>query len=254
MSIRENTNRLLDRLRGINPGLFAGRDALEVLELVAKRTTDPHSPRGQLALDLREMAIRGSAVGSIEALMNSDGGIAEALRKSGLPTSETDERQLDREALARMNLRELEEFAGRLAIMVADALNPETQAQAIRESLSGLFVYRDHAIAARSIHPTMTHDYVLDCAMSPAITHAVEDAHEEIEDFLREGELERIIRSARTGDVSEDDSRKLSGIQVADVAAAFARDVVERCGKPTFEAATELKQYFDGVFLNTHWL
>jgi hypothetical protein len=254
MSIRENTTRLLDGLRKINPRLFAGRDPLKVLEDLAQHKPDCYSPLGEFALRIREQAISDSTVGSIEALISFDGGIGEAMRKAGLPTSSGADRRFDREAFQKMTLRELEEFSGRFAIMVADALSPQAQARAIEESLVGSRFFQGHAVAVRAINRTMTHNYLLDSASSIAITRAVESAHGEIEDFLRQGEMDRIIATVRPGTVGEEDSRKFRGLQVADVAAGFARDIFELSGKPTLDAAKELKEHFDGVFLNDRWL
>jgi hypothetical protein len=44
------------------------------------------------------------------------------------------------------------------------------------------------------------------------------------------------------------------GIQVADIAAAVAADRYERSGRPTRDAARELKNDFNAVFLKRGWL
>jgi len=143
--------------------------------------------------------------------------------------------------------------SGRFAILVADALSPQAQAKAIEDALDASYL-QETAIAVRALRPTMTVDYVLDHASSNRITTGVEDAHDEVERFLRKAEQERILTTLRTGSVEEEDSRKVLGIQVADVAAAVASSIFERWGKPTREAACDLRDYFAGVFLNDAWL
>jgi hypothetical protein len=100
----------------------------------------------------------------------------------------------------------------------------------------------------------MSHNYLLDPASSVRITQAVEAAHGEVESFLRQSEQARLLATLRTGVVEEEDSRKVLGIQVADIAAAIASNLFERSEKPTREAARDLKGHFDGVFLNSRWV
>jgi hypothetical protein len=130
MSIRENTNRLLDGLRRVNPGLFAGRDPIQVLAHLARQRRDGGHLRDlrDWALTVREIAIRTSAVGRIETLMNRNDGISRAMKEAGFPSTGDADRRFERERLQEMSINEVEEFSGRFAILLADALSPQAQA------------------------------------------------------------------------------------------------------------------------------
>jgi hypothetical protein len=122
--------------------------------------------------------------------------MAHVLQRAGVPLGPGPTRQLDREAFQKMSLKELEEFSGRFAIVVADALMPAAQARAIEESLIESRFFQGHAIAVRAIAPTMSRDYLFDNARSAAITRAVERGHEQTENWRNPSNRDPAVTAA----------------------------------------------------------
>jgi hypothetical protein len=208
-----------------------------------------------LLVSARQMQIGASAFGAIEALMSDDTGFGAELRNAGLGDYfQSTDRKFDQRRLLDLSDQDFEVLVGRFAVALGDALSPETQIRAITEQLgSSRFLGTGH-IACRALSEALASNYTYDAARSRHITDALVTAHGEVVDFVNRQRAMYLRETLTPGTIREEDSRKVLGIQVADIAAGVAADIYERSRLRSVEAARVLTTRFDRVFLNRRWL
>lgn len=193
----------------------------------------------------RERYIQRSAVPRLEYLVSLVGPVPGVIPRPGVSL-------FDREALQEMPRREFEETVARFSVALGDALKPEVRASAIVESLEGdrRFVVPGE-FAFRTLERTTEPDTRFDVGYTRAFS-AVSRAHELVTKRLQSSAYAGQWTGA--GSIDEDDSKKVLGIQVADLAAGYARTLFEKEYPTTASAAHVLKKHFAAVLLNQKWL
>jgi hypothetical protein len=246
----ENTKEMLLPLR-----LFLRRsipDDTDIFHVTQNPKTMEDVALGMLT-HMRELQVLRSSMGAVESLMSYDW-IREAMTKAELgPFASSSRQQFDREALVRLSDKEFATLVGRFSVAMADALSPQAQVRAITEQADLVYGF-DERISYRLIAEAATHDYVFDPPFSRRVTTALDQAHGQVISFLERRQHLAIGRSLRPGMLREEDSVKVLGIQVADIAAGVAADTFERSGLQGLEAARRLRDDFEKVFLNRRWI
>jgi hypothetical protein len=246
----ENTNEMLQPYRRFLPKTID--DDVDLVEITQNPKTLEHLALGMLR-HLRELQILRSGVGAIESLM-SQNWVRQALGTAGQEYFGAPERHtFDRDELTRLNDKEFTTLVTRFSVAMADALSPEAQARAIEESAGRMF-FRDEHVALRILEEPVSHDYIYDRAFSANVTRSLDRAHDYVARFVLARQRQTISRTMRPGIVREEDSQKLLGIQVADIAAGVAANIIERADLEGIDAARYLRNYFHRVFLNRRWL
>ncbi len=193
---------------------------------------------------LRERAIHDSAAESIAGI------VREAVRKSGL-TAHLDDVLLDRRILIEMTEREFAEFAARFAIAFGDALDPVLQAEVIEEEMKGMRFFNEGMISLRIIERAIEPDFLFDEGSKKAFRR-LEEAHKKMCDLVERAMLSE--QRIGPGSVSQEDSKKVRGLQAADIAAGLAREIFERNYPDVQDASRAVRSTFSRVLLNTRWL
>jgi len=193
----------------------------------------------------RAEAIEGTMLGRIEAI------VMDAARDF-LPIRQP--RLFDREALAELGDQAFRVLAARFAATLGDALRPEQLERIVEEHLrASRYLPADRYIAIESVELQLERDHTFDEGAQQALTE-LEAGRQRLATLLNEGPWREFQRPVRAGAVTEDDSRRLLGLQAADVAAAVARRIFEDLNGDTQARARAIRAVFDRVLLNDTWL
>ena len=104
--------------------------------------------------------------------------------------------------------------------------------------------------------------YLLSHVLKPEITYdtGTENAFKELQSTQDKiiNTLEKSCwydGSLRPGTLKQiEDSKKVTGVKIADIAAGFARYIFEHNYPDTIKASNTVRKYFSRVLLNTEWL
>lgn len=191
----------------------------------------------------RRDALHRTAVVRIESLLSI------AAHDSHIPLGSGPE-LFDREAIDDLSEREFAELAGRFALALGDAVNPETQADVITQKLAGMRFCNAGHVALAYLEAAVEPDAVFDLGSSNAFD-LLAQAHQKIIDAITAMRME--AGQFSPGSLRQDDSQKVLGLQAADIAAGVARRRLEQDFESTLEAARGLKRIFSRVMLNDRW-
>lgn len=193
----------------------------------------------------REDAIDLTMLGRIERVAMDAARTFLPMQRSGV---------LDRRVLREMGDAQFRALAARFAAVMGDALRPESIERIVEERLrEGRYVPPYKYIAMESVAVQLERDHFFDEGAHEAFTE-LEKSRRRLEMLLRAGALQEYRQPTRSGTVTEDDSRRLLGLQAADIAAAIARRIFESTGGDTRGRARAVKRVFDHVLLNDRWL
>ena len=193
---------------------------------------------------LRKRAIHDSAAESIAGIVRS------AVRKSGL-AAHLDDVLPDHRILLEMPEREFREFAARFAIAFGDALDPVLQAEVIEKEIKGRRFFNEGMISLRIIERAIEPDFLFDEGSEKAFRR-LKEAHQKICDIVERAMLSE--QRIGPGSVSQEDSKKVQGIQAADIAAGLAREIFENNYPGVQDASRAVRSTFARVLLNTRWI
>lgn len=253
MDLVENTKEMLSPLRLFLPRTIP--DDVDLLQATQNPKTIEDVALGMLS-HIRQLQVLRSSMGAVESLISHDW-ISDAMRRAGLGELAPNggRRQLlDWHALVRLSDKEFATVVGRFSVAMADALSPEAQVRVIAEDLNRRFCIDDGHVAYRLLEETISHDYVFDPPFSRNVSTALDRAHGQVVRFLEGRRHQAISRTLKPGLIREEDSEKLLGIQVADIAAGVAADTFERSGLQGLDGARRLRRDFERVFLNRRWI
>ncbi len=193
---------------------------------------------------LRKRAIHDSAVESIAGIVRA------AVRKSGL-AAHLDDVLPDHRILLEMPEREFREFAARFAIAFGDALYPVLQAEVIEKEMMGRRFFNEGMISLRIIERAIAPNFLFDEGSEKAFRR-LKEAHQNICDIVKRAMLS--VQRIGPGSVSQEDSKKVRGLQAADIAAGLAREIFESNYPDVQDASGAVRSTFARVLLNTRWL
>ena len=108
-------------------------------------------------------------------------------------------------------------------------------------------------VAYLALEETMAPDRVYDEGSARAFS-MLEAAHERIKQALERMRMFQLQRDMRAGALTQEDSRRVLGLQVADIAAAVARDAYESATGDCSSRARAVRTIFRRVLLNDKWL
>ena len=206
--------------------------------------------RKEMSLSLmtvaRENAINDTVIPGVEWLLR------EVASSSGLspPREGT---LIDHQALREMGPQTFKEFVARFSAAFGDALAPEKRRSAIINAMEGRQFLAPGYIAFETLGATIAMDRVFDYGDSQAFAR-LQHAHEAVLDVLDDVNNLSLWRNIKGGELRQEDSKLLLGIQAADIAARIAATEYERFPFDRRAGAQSLKQRFAGVLLNDTWL
>ena len=140
-----------------------------------------------------------------------------------------------------------------MAVAFADALAPDRQADSILEVMRFSGFLDPRYISLVSLNDVASDHCVFDIGDSIAFTE-LEQAHRRIRNTLTNAADNFFWLSLRGGQVSQQDSAQLLGIQAADIAARIAADIYEESPDDRIVGAKTLKNSFERVLLNDRWM
>jgi len=201
----------------------------------------------QILRAAREAGVVGSTVPRLEWLLRQAAQATGIIAGSGSPAI------FDREALLEMNDDDLRQLIASFSLALADALRPDHQVEVVERRLADARFTTGALIAYVAIEESMAPDRVYD-AGNRSVFAALQAAHTRIDAELERIRLYQLMQPVQAGTLSEEDSRRVLGLQVADVAAAVARDEYEKQPGDTRARAECVRRIFRHVLLNDQWL
>lgn len=223
-------------------GIPAEVDPFEVL---ARRELDPASTEAILRY-VRDVAIERSAVGRVEWLFN------EALSAAPVILSDEAEELVDRDRVRSLNANQQRELLARFSIAFGEALDPRRRADILtRRVEEDMRYFESGHFAYVALEETVAVNQTFDKGSEPAF-EMIAEAHRKVVETLDQAFYRQFER--RAGNVREDDSRNLLGIQVADIAAAVASREYELTQGTVRNKAECVRAIFGRVMLNDEWL
>ncbi len=194
----------------------------------------------------REDGVEISTVVRIEWLLRT--------AASGMGIISTEPTQIfDRNKLMEMHPEQLKELIARFSLALGDALHPDRQADIIERRLRDDRFITEGRVAYLALEETMAPDRVYDEG-DARVFASLEDAHNRVDASLDRMRMFQLQQEVRAGRLEQDDSRRILGLQVADLAAAVARNVYEGTSGTTPQRSTKVRGIFRRVLLNDEWL
>jgi hypothetical protein len=141
----------------------------------------------------------------------------------------------------------------RFSLALGDALHPDHQADIIERRFREERFITEGRVAYVALEETMAPDRVYD-ECDARVFASFEGAHNRIAASLDRMRMFQLQQEIRTGKLEQDDSRRILELQVADVAAAVARNTYEGVLGATPQRAARVRGIFDRVLLNDAWL
>jgi hypothetical protein len=194
----------------------------------------------------RDLAVYRTMIPQVERLLR------EAMHAVGLHDGDG-MTLFDETELRELNHQEFQQLAVRFGVAFADALAPDRQAAAISRAIDDVRYLHSGRLAIVTLGSTIEPDRFFD----EGFTHSMallRRAHNSVVDRLFDEQMFDFMGSLRPGRIVEEDSRLLTGIQVADIAARVASNIYERHSQDRYAGARAVKQVFDRVLLNEMWL
>jgi hypothetical protein len=159
----------------------------------------------------------------------------------------------NRDDLRDMNPCQLRELIARFSLALGDALHPDRQAEIIEKRLRDARFISEGRVAYLALEETIAPDRVFDEGSAPVFA-MLEGARNRIVETLKRMQMFQMEREIRAGTLAQDDSRRVLGLQVADVAAGVARDAYESSSGDTRSRARAVRRIFSRVLVNDEWL
>lgn len=192
----------------------------------------------------RLRALTYSAVGRVEDLLR------QAASASGVPAGRGD-KLFDTNALFELSDSEFKELVTRFSVALGESLRPDRQADRIIKTMADYRMAHEGHIAMVCLEAGTESSLVFDQGSSNAFSmlkEADDKIHQAIESWrYRDAEI-------RSGRLTQEDSRRLRGLQAADIAAGLAAQVFENANADTLIAAKAVQEIFHNVLLNDCWL
>ena len=192
----------------------------------------------------KEMCFRESSIPYIESIANRAFG--------SLKLYDNNEKLIGNEQLLSLKQRELNELVARFSIALGDALDPVLEEQMMKNILAAQRYYSDgleaYYLLSHVIQPNVTYD-----TGTKAAFIKLKNTQDKIVKILEKSCW--YDGSLKPGTLKQiEDSKKVMGVKVADIAAGFARIIFERNYPDTWKASNAVKNYFSRVLLNAEWL
>lgn len=191
----------------------------------------------------KRQAIMNSCVPEIEALLNVANG------RMGQPGEAAE--LLDPARLNDLTASELAEFIARFSLAIGDALDPCIQAEAIAKNLADMRYAHIGHVAVEYLEAAVGPNRHFDTGSGRAFD-LLSEANDIVVSTIRAAQGSSA--QFRPGKLTQEDSMKVLGIQAADIAAGYAREVFESEYGDTTTAAKALRRVFSRVMLNDKWL
>jgi hypothetical protein len=196
----------------------------------------------------RRFAIIESAVPKIELLLDE----VAAVRGRSSSTSDL----FPNEDIEGLSADQFQQLLARFSLALGDALDPRIQAEALAQNLvntrfmhngpvSIINGYYDPALFLQTaVEPNRTFDRGSDPAF-----RMLEEANNIVVDTIRSVQIE--AGQFSPGRLAQEDSAKVRGIQAADIAAGYARQLFEREDADTRASTMAIRRVFSRVMLTT---
>lgn len=242
VDISENTRELISSILALSDVKSDGiNSALRFLKSGAL----PEEIARQVILFSRRDALSNSVVGRIESLVQM--AAANCGMAKGVGTHLIDEK-----ALAGIHEQEFMELVGRFALALGDALHPSNQAAVIIEKLQDVKYLHAGHIAVAQLEAAQGFEGVYDIGSMNAF-NMLQQADDKILSIISSTSLSNAT-SLAPGRLSQEDSRRVLGLQAADIAAGLARRTFEQSYPGTREGASAVRKIFSRVMLNDRWI
>lgn len=235
------------------------RSLLEEVRKVFDRTGPPVDVMeafrtGRLPRDLTEKILQFAREDGVESstIPRTEWLLREAARATGIISD--DPRQIfNRDELLKMDAQQLRELIARFALALGDALHPQHQADIIERHLEDARFISEGHVAYLALEETMAPDRFYDQG-SATVFAMLDAAHSRITDALERMRMFQLQQDIRAGALVQEDSRRVLGLQLADIAAAVARDAYENATGDCLSRARAVRSIFSRVLLNDKWL
>ena len=241
IDVAEHTRNLF---RGILAKIGFNSDAVHSTVKFLRTGQFPEEVGRDILLFARQQDLQRTAVGRIEDLLEI------AASKSGLPRSPAD-KLFKSEVLTGLKNQEFEELVARFSIALGDAIDPTVQANTIAQLLGDCRYLHEGHIATAVLEQAVQPERIFDVGSMNAFK-ALQDANDIVVHAIDSFGLSTDAISP--GLIRQDDSRKLLGLQAADLACGYARHVFETDYSGTTEAASAVRRVFSRVLLNDQWI
>jgi hypothetical protein len=210
----------------------------------------PQAVAKKMLESARESSLDVTALGRIAEM------VADAAEEAGVPLAEKAGHMIiPREAIRAMHFGDIQQLAGRFSLALADALDPDLMEEFVRARLEHtrfLGAGPTH-IAIEHVDIVLTQDHVFDKG-SQRVLDRLNEGRQRLADLLEALRISELARPASPGRVTEEDSRRIRGLQAADIAAGIAREIFEGAAGDTRARAVEVKKAFRRVLLNDRFV
>jgi hypothetical protein len=234
---------IVDDLRHVIP---PGVDACHFVLQLTDRDSNAHNFVIQMMLDDSVLGRLENLLECLSRPMKNDSGTTGCG-----PSAYANVRLADRHELEAMNNRHLSNFLARLGAVIGDALSPQGLTEAFIQCRENRRYFDSGYVACQLLRREVEADKSLDDGHLPVMKH-LEEADERIWRFANQQAERSLAEYVRRGQLTEQVSHAVLGLQAADIAAAFACREYERSQDDGRVQA--VKRYFPHVLLEGKWV
>jgi hypothetical protein len=179
--------------------------------------------------------------------------LREVIDLVGIPRGK-DPELLDRNVLLEMNEQQFKELIVRFSSALADATDPAKQADLLNKCIEQWrFFAPGGYFKCLLLGEDVEWERYFDEGARPAFRQ-LELAHEKVLEFVKEADRRFFSNVIRPGRVIQEDSRRVLGIQAADIAAGIAAGLYEQSPGDRRSGARRVRGAFNRVLHNSQWI